>query len=317
MSVAAGEGDYFFPIAPKLKAWHPMVMIDPSTKLIAVVGPTASGKSDLALTLAKKYDGEILCADSRTVYRGLDIGAAKPSDDDRRAVPHHLLDLVDPDEMLSVAAFKQAAEQAAAEVATRGHVPFLVGGSGLYIDSVLYDYSFPPIADKVARTELESYSNQDLVERLKRLDPEAALITDLANRRRVIRALETVGQPRLRRDSIRPNTLVLGIALNKEVMQRRIEQRIGIMLSQGFFEEVKRLGEQYGWDCEAMSGIGYRAFKEAANGGMTVEQAAKQFVRGDMRLVKKQLTWFKRNQDIHWVSNHAQAEEFVTAFLAN
>lgn len=291
-------------------------MIDPNIKLIAVVGPTASGKSDLALTLAKKHGGEILCADSRTVYRGLDIGAAKPSEDDRRAVLHHLLDLVNPHETLSVAAFKQAAEQAAAEVDARGHVPFLVGGSGLYVDSVLYDYSFPPIADKVARAELESYSNHDLVERLKKLDPEAALLTDLANRRRVIRALETVGQPRLRRDSIRPNTLVLGITMNKEIIQKRIEQRIDKMLSQGFFEEVKRLGEQYGWDCEAMSGIGYRAFKEAANGGMTVEQAAQQFVRGDMRLVKKQLTWFKRNQSIHWVTDYAQAEEFVSTFLA-
>lgn len=290
-------------------------MIDPAIKLIAVVGPTASGKSDLALNLAKKHRGEILCADSRTVYRGLDIGAAKPSAADQAAVPHHLLDIVDPDHLLSVAEFKRLAEAAAEDVARRGNLPLLVGGSGLYIDSLLYDYQFPSEADPTARIELELLSTAELLERLETVDPGALETIDKANRRRLIRAVETAGQPLSRTSVVRANTLVIGITLNKDVMQERITQRIEKMLSQGFLDEVATLGEQYGWQSEAMSGIGYRALKEAVQGTKTVAEAAQEFARGDMRLVKKQLTWFKRNKSIHWVTNHAEAEALVQEFL--
>jgi tRNA dimethylallyltransferase len=292
-------------------------MIDPAVKLIAVVGPTASGKSDLALNLAKKYAGEILCADSRTVYCGLDIGSAKPSAADRADVPHHLLDLVDPDHGLSVAEFKRLAEAVATDVSRRGNIPLLVGGSGLYIDSVLYDYQFPSEADPTARAELDELSTEDLILRLQVVSPSALETIDIANRRRLIRAIETAGQPLSKAQAMRANTLAIGIALNKEVMQKRISERIEIMLSQGFLEEVEVLGERYGWDCEAMSGIGYRAFKEAIKGKKTVEEAAQEVARGDMRLVKKQLTWFKRNKEIHWVENHSEAEELVQEFLSN
>ena len=290
-------------------------MIDPSIKLIAIVGPTASGKSDLALELATKHRGEILCADSRTVYRGLDIGAAKPSAADRAAVPHHLLDLVNPDQVLSVAEFKRLAETATAEVAERGNIPFLVGGSGLYIDSVLYDYQFPSEADPMLRAELELLTTDQLLERLKIARSAALETIDIANRRRIIRAIETAGQPVSRASAMRANTLVIGITLNKEVMQNRITQRIEKMLSQGLLNEVKSLGELYGWDCEAMSGVGYRAFKEAILDTKTIDEAAQECARGDLRLVKKQLTWFKRNKNIHWVQNHAEAEELTTSFL--
>ncbi len=292
-------------------------MIDPSIKLIAIIGPTASGKSDLALSLAKKHGGEILCADSRTVYRGLDIGAAKPSAADQTEVPHHLLDLVDPDHVLSVAEFKQHAEAAAVAVSERGHIPFLVGGSGLYIDSVLFDYRFPSEADPTLRAELETLSTDDLIKRLQIVSPTALETIDKANRRRLIRAIETAGQPLSRTSGMRANTLAIGITLDKEVMQKRIKERIEKMLSQGFLDEVASLGEQYGWDCEAMSGIGYRALKEAVEGTKSIEVAAQEFARGDMRLVKKQLTWFKRNQSIHWVHDEAEAEELVQRFLTN
>jgi len=292
-------------------------MIDPSIKLIAIVGPTASGKSDLALVLAKKHNGEILCADSRTVYRGLDIGAAKPSATDQTEISHHLLDLADPDHLLSVAEFKQYAEAAAVAVAKRGHIPFLVGGSGLYIDSVLFDYQFPSEANPTLRTELETLSTDDLIKRLQETSSTALETIDKANRRRLIRAIETAGQPLSRTSGMRDNTLAIGITLDKEVMQKRIKDRIEKMLSQGFLEEVKSLGEQYGWNCEAMSGIGYRAMKEAVQGTKTMDEAAQEFARGDMRLVKKQLTWFKRNKSIHWATSHAEAEDLVQQFLTN
>ena len=290
-------------------------MIDPAIKLVAIIGPTASGKSDLALALAQRYTGEIMCADSRTVYRGLDIGAAKPSPADRALIPHHLLDLVDPDQTLSVAAFKQAAEMAIGQITARKHVPFLVGGSGLYLDSILYDYQFPSEADYSLRAELDELSSDELLGRLQIVDPKAYGSIDMSNRRRVSRAIETAGQVRGRTNKLRGSTIVIGMAMNKEVIQQRIDLRIKNMLKEGFFDEVKVLGAKYGWDNEAMSGIGYRAFQAASEGRMTVDEAAKEFARGDMRLVKKQLTWFRRNKAIHWVSSQAEAEELVGNFL--
>ncbi|HSX00671.1 MAG TPA: tRNA (adenosine(37)-N6)-dimethylallyltransferase MiaA [Candidatus Saccharimonas sp.] len=292
-------------------------MIDPNVKLIAIVGPTASGKTDLALALAERFNGEIVCADSRTVYRGMDIGTAKPTAAEQAKVPHHLLDVVDPGEVLSAAAFKDLAEAAIHDIWSRGRVPFLVGGSGLYIDAVLFDYEFPAAADAERRAQLEALTDDELRELLAAEDPEAAGTVDMANRRRVIRALETAGQGRGRRTDVRPGILCLGMSLNKEVIQNRIEQRVEKMLARGFIDEVRHIGETYGWESEAMSGIGYRAFKDVVLGTKTVEQGAADFVRGDQLLVKKQLTWFRRNPAIRWLDRPEEAERLVGAFLRN
>lgn len=291
-------------------------MIDSSIPVICIVGPTATGKTDLAIRLAQQFSGEIICADSRTVYRGLDIGTAKPSAQERAAVPHHLLDIVDPDQTLSAAQFKQLAEQAALEIWTRGKVPFLVGGSGLYIDAVIYDYQFPPEADPSLQAELEKLSDDELLRRLEAVDPEAFGRVDLANRRRVVRAIETAGLARNRQAEVPGNFLLLGLDLNKEVIQKRIAQRVEKMLSQGLFHEVQVLSQRYGWEAEALQAPAYQAFKEAVLGRKTVEQAAADFARADQLLAKKQRTWFKRNQAIHWLENPGQAEALVADFLA-
>jgi tRNA dimethylallyltransferase len=290
-------------------------MIDPTIKLITILGPTASGKTDLALDLAEQYGGEIVCADSRTIYRGMDIGTAKPTAGEQARVPHHLLDVVDPGETLSVAAFKKLTEAAIEQIAARGHVPFIVGGSGLYIDALLYDYQFPAEADPEKRARLEAMTTAELQELLAAEDPEAFETVDQANRRRLVRALETVGQDRTRRTELREQTLVLGLGLNKEFTQKRIPLRIEKMLEKGFLEEVRQIGETYGWESEAMTGIGYRAFKDVVLGTKTAEVAAAEFARGDMMLVKKQLTWFKRNKHIQWLDNPAAAEPLVREFL--
>lgn len=290
-------------------------MIDPTIKLITILGPTASGKTDLALDLAKKFNGEIVCADSRTIYRGMDIGTAKPTVEEQKQVPHHLLDVVDPGEVLSVAAFKDLAEAVIADIAGRGKLPFLVGGTGLYIDAVLFDYQFPGKADMQKRERLEAMTLKELQELLVAEDPAAYEEVDLANRRRVIRALETAGEVRPARSEMRAETLVLGIRLNKEVAQKRIKIRIEKMLQQGFLDEVRHIGETYGWDSEAMSGIGYRAFKDVVFGHKTVDDGARDFARGDVQLVKKQLTWFKRNPAIQWLEDTAEAEPLVRKFL--
>lgn len=291
-------------------------MIDSNIKLITILGPTASGKTDLALALAEAVGGEIICADSRTIYRGMDIGTAKPTAEEQTRVPHHLLDVVDPGETLSVAAFKTLAEGAMAGIAARGKIPFLVGGSGLYIDAVLFDYQFPAEADPARRRQLEAMTDDELRELLAAEDVTAYEAIDTRNRRRLIRAIETAGQDRSRRSQVRPRTLVLGLALNKEVMQLRIASRIEKMLSQGLLDEVRHVGETYGWDSEAMSGIGYRAFKDVVLGTKTVAEGAAEFARGDAMLVKKQLTWFKRNPAIQWLDDPAEAAPLVRAFLA-
>jgi tRNA dimethylallyltransferase len=287
-----------------------------NVKLITILGPTASGKTDLALSLAEEVGGEIICADSRTIYRGMDIGTAKPTPEEQARVPHHLLDVVDPGERLSVAAFKILAESTIADIAARGKVPFLVGGSGLYLDAVLFDYQFPPEADPTERQRLEALTDDELRELLAAEDTAAYLAIDIRNRRRLIRAIETAGQDRTRSRDVRPQTLVLGLALNKEIMQTRISARIEKILSQGFLEEVRRVGETYGWDSEAMTGVGYRAFKDVVLGTKTVAEGAAECARGDLLLVKKQLTWFKRNRAIHWLDDPDEAAPLVRAFLA-
>lgn len=283
--------------------------------LIAVVGPTATGKTALAIDIARKIGGEIICADSRTLYAGLDIGTAKPTPEERRLVPHHMLDVIKPTERLSAGEFKRQAQQLIAEIGARGHVPLLVGGSGLYVDSVLYDYQFPPAADPVQRAELERLPLATLVQRLQTLDPEAASSVDLQNPRRVIRAIETAGVGKSRASRLRDRTLVLGLMVNKEVARQRIEQRVKKMLEEGFIDEVKRVGKRYGWDSEAMAVIGYRAFREVAQGQEAVIVGQAKFVAGDMALYKKQVTWFKRNPDIHLLQDPAEAWPLVDRFL--
>jgi tRNA dimethylallyltransferase len=216
-----------------------------------------------------------------------------------------------------VAAFKALAEAAMADIAARGKVPFLVGGSGLYIDAILFDYQFPAEADPAQRARFEAMTDDELRELLAAEDAPAYAAIDIRNRRRLIRALETVGQDRSRRSAMRADTLVLGLALNKEIMQKRIPLRIEKMLAQGFLDEVRQIGTTYGWDSEALSGIGYRAFKDVILGTKTIEAAAADFARGDMMLVKRQLTWFRRNPAITWLEDPAAAEPLVRDFLTN
>ena len=268
--------------------------------LIALVGPTASGKTDLAIELAKEFDGEIVCADSRTVFKGMDIGTAKPGPEQLLQIKHHLLDIVEPGQTLGAAEFKRLADLVIKDIQSRGKLPFLVGGSGLYIDAILYDFQFPAVADPALRQSLEALDNDQLLERLESVDPEAAAAVDQHNRRRLIRAIETAGQPRSR-SNLRPGTLLLGLRVNQAVLQNRITTRVDNMLAKGFLKEVQKIGSDFGWDSEAMTSIGYRAFKDVIVGQKSIDAAKADFVRGDLMLAKKQMTWFKRNPDILWM----------------
>lgn len=250
--------------------------------LIVIVGETASGKTALGIQLAQKFNGEIICADSRTVYRGMDIGTAKPTKEEQALARHHLLDIRNPDESYNVAQFKEDAQKLIKEISDRGKLPIMVGGSGLYIDSVLYDYSFSPAEER-----------------------------DAQNPRHV-----AAGQaPKDKK--LRPNTLIIGTRRDKEDLEIRIRQRVQAMLSAGLVDEVQRLVQQYGQDSQALGGVCYPYFADHLVGRLTLDQATEKFVRGDMLLARKQRTWFRRNKSIQWLNDPSKAVAITTTFLNN
>jgi len=281
--------------------------------LIVIVGETASGKSALAMELAEKLGGELICADSWTVYRGFDIGTAKPTAEDQALVPHHLLDVADPSVGFSAAEFQRLAKQAIADIVVRGKLPIMVGGTGLYIDSVLYDYSFLPASDPTLRNELNAMSLENLIKKAESMELDMSGI-DLRNKRRVIRLIENNGV-RPSKKPMRENTLVIGMKRPLEELRERIIARIDTMVEQGFPDEVRRLGEQYGWDCEPMRAPGYRAFADFVLGKISLQDAKDRFRQNDLQLAKKQRTWFKRNDSIQWVSDPSYAVDIATTFL--
>lgn len=283
--------------------------------LVSIVGITASGKSALAMDLAQQFNGEIICADSWTVYRGFDIGTAKPTAEDAMKIPHHLIDVADPTEGFSAAVFQRLAQRAIEDISSRGKLPILVGGTGLYIDSVLFDYSFLPPSDPGLRTSLNAMSLKEVLERAVELGLDTTGI-DLRNKRRVIRIIENNGI-RPTRKELRDDSLVLGIAVDREEARERIAKRIDEMLRLGLEEEVRQLAECYGWDVEPMKGIGYREWRDYFIGMQTLEDTRGRILKASMDLAKRQQTWFRRNQSIQWLTDRSKVVDIVTTFLNN
>lgn len=279
---------------------------------VAIVGETASGKSALAMKLAQEFYGEIICADSRTIYKGMDVGTAKPSAADRSLISHHILDVITPDQRFSAADFKAQAEAAIADILTRGKLPIMVGGTGLYVDAVLYDFAFRAAANPAERQKLEKLSVEELQQALS--VKGIPLPNNPQNPRHLIRALETGGRPSVRQ-TLRGNTLVLGLKIDRELLEKRIEKRIDDMVTTGLLEEIESLAQKYGWDAPGLQAPGYRAFRPYFAGEIDLAAAKKQFAQNDKQLAKRQRTWFKRNQDIQWVSDYEQAKMLVQNLL--
>lgn len=272
--------------------------------LIVIVGPTASGKTGLAVRLAKEFGGEIISADSRAVYKGLDIGTAKPSLEELQAVPHWGIDLVEPNERYTVADFKSYAEQKIEYIRTRDKVPFLVGGTGLYIDAVLYNFEFSTGAnDNKQRQQLEQKSIEDLYKYCDQHNIE--LPENYKNKRYVINAILRKDSKHKRNEAILPNTIVVGITTENETLRKRISTRAEQIFAPPMYEEAMRAAEKYGWDNEAMTGNIYPLLRRYFEGDMTIEQAKERFVTLDWRLAKRQLTWLKRNEHIKWLDLEA------------
>lgn len=284
-------------------------------QLIVIVGQTASGKSALAMELAERFDGEIICADSRTVYKGMDIGTAKPTPKDRARVPHHLLDIVEPNQAFNVATFKELAVRAIDDIGSRGKVPLLVGGSGLYIDSVLYDFAFGDPADMVLREQMNALRVNELQDMIR--DRGLSMPENTMNKRYLIRTLERNGKQGERKE-LRPNTIIIGLEVNSDELRSRIEARTDVMIGEGFAAEVRDLVGRYGWDAPGLLAPGYKAFRRYLEGTETLYEARLAFIKNDMALAKRQRTWFKRNKSIQWFSNREEVQTFVdliTSFL--
>ena len=295
-------------------------------KLVVVEGPTASGKSTLGIVLAQTFSGEIVSADSRQVYRGLDIGSAKVTPEERAMVPHHLLDVADPGETYTVARFQQEAIAAIDSILARGHQPFLVGGSPHYIQAVVDHLDIPPIAPQPElRARLEARPLADLLAELEQLDPQSAATIDRQNPRRIIRALEVclvTGQPfSAQRRVAAPlyNCLLLAIDWPRPELYARIDQRVDERMQRGMVEEVRHLLAQ-GLSHERLESFGleYRFISRFLRGEFASEAEMVQRLKFAIHdFTRRQLTWFRKDQRITWIDGHNlnAAVEIVRRFL--
>lgn len=291
--------------------------------LIIICGPTATGKSDLAIEVAEKYDGEIINADSMQLYKGMDIGTAKLSEVERRGIPHHLLDILRVSQDASVAAYQELARSAIGDIQGRNKTAIVVGGTGLYIKSIIDEMNFPE-TDPELRAKLESEAEllgiAELYSRLRLLDPEAAAAIEPANTRRIVRALEVIevtGKPysaNLPSDtSLRfPDALHIGLAMERASLAPRIEARVHRMFDQGLVGEAERLiGEGLLEGATAQRAIGYAQVISLINGQMGKEQAIEETIVATRQYVRRQETWFKRDQRIQWIGEDQPRLPFI------
>jgi tRNA dimethylallyltransferase len=285
------------------------------SQLVVIVGPTASGKTALAIEVARAHNGEIICADSRTVYKGMDIGTAKPTAKEQAEVSHWGIDLVRPNQSFTAAEFQQYARAKIDEIASRGKLPILVGGTGLYVDSVLFNYQFGPSADPVRRVELEAMPLEQLIEYCQKNSIE--LPANPKNKRHLVRAIELGGINTNRDRKMRDNTIVVGITASKETLEPRIRMRAEQMFEQDIIAETTTLVATYGLNNEAMTGNIYPIVWRMIQGEITKHEARELFIRADTALAKRQRTWFKRNPTIVWSESRSELRHIIEHFLSH
>ena len=296
----------------------------PTTPLVVVVGPTASGKSTLALQLAEQFDGEIVSCDSVAVYRGMEIGTAKPSVADRALVPHHMIDVADPDEAFTAGDYSRLAREAIADITARERLPIVAGGTGLYLRALL-DGLFPaPVIDARLRARLRSIGSLRgagyLHRLLARMDAESAQAIHANDLSKVVRAIELrltahapVGEQWARgRDPLTGyRVLHIGLAPERSALYARIDARAAEMFAGGLVEETTRLIERYGRECRALGSLGYAQAAAFLRGELTLDAAVKQAQQGHRNYAKRQGTWFRREQGIHWMEGFGSDAEVV------
>lgn len=282
---------------------------------VVILGPTASGKTGLSLRVAKELGNtEIICADSRTIYRGMDIGTAKPTPEEQKIAPHHFLDILEPDMRYSAAEFQKSTQKLIREIKKRGNIPMLVGGSGLYIFSIIYDYSFPAGPTNSRRKELEEKDADELRSILQYLDADTYSKIDTNNPRRLIRAIETAGLNKVANSQLIDNVCVLGLKPELQVLEDRIRLRTSLMIRDGLVDEVRALIGQYGSDVEPLQTVGYREIVDFLNKKTSLEEAEELINVHSRQLARRQITWFKRSKDIKWIKNYPDALKEIKKF---
>ena len=284
--------------------------------IICIAGPTASGKTALAVELAKELNGEVVSCDSMQIYKGMDIGTAKPTIDEMQGIPHHMIDVAEPDEDFSVSRYCNLAGPIVEDIVSRGKTAIIAGGTGLYMDSLIQGNDFAPFPSTGVRERLEQEAEaqgiQVLFDRLAAVDPEAAGKLHLSDRKRIIRALEvyletgeTITAHNRKTQLIPPRYSPLWLGLdfeNRADLYGRIDRRVGLMLEQGLIAEIQGLlAAGIPPKCTAMQAIGYKEFVAALKGECTIGEAADQVRQASRRYAKRQLTWFRRNRKIHWL----------------
>lgn len=297
-------------------------------RLIAIVGPTAVGKTTVSIALAKALGGEIINGDSMQVYKGMDIGTAKVSEQEKAGIPHHLFDIKDPRESYSVAEFQSLARPLVTEINDRGRIPIVVGGTGLYIKALTHEYDFSEIvADPHYRKEMEIFAKgngeEALYEKLESVDPESAANIHPNNIRRVIRALEVfhaTGEPashQQQRQRPSPYHLItVGLTMDRNVLYRRINCRVDQMIANGLIEEARTLYNSGVRDCQAVQAIGYKEVYSYFEGEQSKEEMIEQLKTHSRRYAKRQYTWFRRQMDVQWFDmTSGDINKKITAIL--
>ena len=298
-------------------------------KVIVICGPTASGKTALSIELAKQINGEIVSADSMQIYKDMDIGTAKPTQEEKQGIKHYLIDFVSPDERYSVADYKQDAKKAIREILKKGKVPIIVGGTGLYVDSLIYEIEYPNIEfDEKYREKLEKEVEEngleELYEKAKEIDNEAIQKISKNDKKRILRILEiyhatgknkTEQEKESRKKKVEFDYKVFALKWDREMLYERINKRVDIMLEQGLIEEVKSIYEKYNKFPTAMQGLGYKEVVEYLENKTTKEEMIEKIKQETRRYAKRQMTWFRKNKQTIWLNGEDKKQNNTQIIL--
>ena len=294
--------------------------------VIVIAGPTASGKTALSISLAKKIGGEIVCADSMQIYQDMNIGTAKVTEEEKQGIPHYLVDFVSPEQRYSVSEFKKAAENAIEMIIKKGKVPIVVGGTGLYIDTLIYGIEFPEMEiNEDYRKELQEQDLSELYEKAMQIDAEATKKISKTDRKRMIRILEIYKQTgktktelekESRKNGVKYHYLVFALDMDRQKLYDKINKRVDKMIEEGLVQEVQNLLKKYSYFPTAMQGLGYKEVKEYLENHMTQEQMIEKIKQETRHYAKRQLTWFRKNKQTIWLNAENSIHDNVTRILS-